>query len=120
MTRVILKPLLIAAIVYAAIVLAFYLGQRRLLYHPSNAGLTPEGVGLTNVSVESIVTPDKERLVLWYAAAPPGAATILYLHGNDVNVSTSIREKRDGLAGVTAAPVRFGFHSRHRLSSYGM
>jgi hypothetical protein len=82
----ILKFLIAAAIVYGVIVLGFYLGQRRLLYFPANAGLTPEGVGLGGVSVETIETPDRERLVLWYAPAPPGGATILFLHGNSGEV----------------------------------
>jgi uncharacterized protein len=63
-------------------VLGFYVGQRRLLYYPTNDGLMPAAVGLAGVAVESIATQDGERLVLWYSPAKPGRPTILFCHGN--------------------------------------
>jgi fermentation-respiration switch protein FrsA (DUF1100 family) len=44
--------------------------------------MTPEAVGLADVAVESIMTPDNERVVLWYSPAPPDRPTILFFHGN--------------------------------------
>lgn len=76
------KLLIVPVVIYAVIVLAFFLGQRRLQYHPSNDHLRPEAVGLTGVSVEEVLTADRERLVLWYAASAPEHATVLLLHGN--------------------------------------
>jgi hypothetical protein len=82
MTRRMLKLLLVPLVIYALVVLAFYINQRRLMYLPANDGLTPQAVGLAGVSVETVKTADGERLVLWYSAARPNRPTILFLHGN--------------------------------------
>jgi fermentation-respiration switch protein FrsA (DUF1100 family) len=70
------------AVVYAGITLYMYLQQRSLQYHPSNRGLTPEGEGLSGVTVEKIATPDGETIVAWFAEARDGNPTILFFHGN--------------------------------------
>lgn len=76
------KMALVCLLAYAGLVLAMYLLQRSLQYHPENKGLTPEAAGLSGVAVNLLGTPDGERIVTWYAAAKPGRPTIVYFHGN--------------------------------------
>ena len=74
--------LLLAAGFYGGIMLIMYLQQRSLQYHPENKGVTPLDAGLAGVSVETIMTPDGERLAAWHAAAPASRPTILFFQGN--------------------------------------
>src|SRR5262245_19085966 len=67
---------------YAAILLAAYFGQRRLMYFPDPQRVEPADAGLIGVSERIVQTPDGERLVAWYGKARPGAPTFLYFHGN--------------------------------------
>jgi hypothetical protein len=68
--------------VYAAIGLAAYLGQRKLMYFPDRARTPPTGVGLAGVAERVIETPDGQRVIAWYGRARPGKPTLLYFHGN--------------------------------------
>ena len=71
-----------AIVAYAAAALGMYVFQRKLQYHAENKGLTPESVGIIGASVETLATTDGEKIILWYAPAKPGMATILYFQGN--------------------------------------
>jgi hypothetical protein len=71
-----------AIVVYAVATLGMYVFQRKLQYHPENKSLIPEGVGIIGASVETLTTADGEKIILWYAPARAGMATILYFHGN--------------------------------------
>lgn len=80
---ILLRLLLVsAAIAYAGVALFMFLQQRSLQYFPTNKNLTPAGVGLQGVAEETIVTPDGERIVGWFAEAQPQRPTILFFHGN--------------------------------------
>jgi fermentation-respiration switch protein FrsA (DUF1100 family) len=72
----------ISIVAYAAAALGMYAFQRKLQYHPENKGLTPESVGISGASVETLTTADGEKIILWHAPAKPGMATILYFQGN--------------------------------------
>ncbi|HUR43331.1 MAG TPA: alpha/beta hydrolase, partial [Aestuariivirga sp.] len=76
------KTALVGLLAYAGIMLAMYLLQRSLQYHPESKGLTPAAVGLSGVTVNLLDTPDGERIVTWYAPAMPGRPTVLYFQGN--------------------------------------
>jgi uncharacterized protein len=67
---------------YAAILLAAYLGQRRLMYFPDRTYTRPAEVGLLNVEERALKTPDGARIITWYGKARPGQPTLLYFHGN--------------------------------------
>lgn len=67
---------------YAAICLAGYLAQRRLMYFPDTERTPPSKVGLAGVTERVIETPDGERVIAWYGKAAPGKPTLLYFHGN--------------------------------------
>ena len=76
------KIAVFALCAYAAIVLAAYLGQRRLMYFPDPERIQPAEEDLPGVSERILKAPDGARLVVWYGAAKPGKPTILYFHGN--------------------------------------
>jgi fermentation-respiration switch protein FrsA (DUF1100 family) len=77
------KFLVVSVIVaYAAVALGMYAFQRKLQYHPENKSLTPESVGISGASVETLSTADGEKIILWHAPARAGKPTILYFHGN--------------------------------------
>lgn len=73
---------------YALVVLVAWLGQRRLMYAPDVARISPAAAGLTDVDETDLASPDGASLVVWRAAAEPGRPTLLYLHGNAGNLST--------------------------------
>ncbi|MEM7723049.1 MAG: alpha/beta hydrolase [Pseudomonadota bacterium] len=88
-------------IIYLASAVVMVVFQRQLLYIPSTEMRTPTSVGLTDVTVEALETPDGETLVLWYAQAPEGRPTVLFFHGNGGDIS--------GRAGRFAAYRRAGY-----------
>jgi fermentation-respiration switch protein FrsA (DUF1100 family) len=77
-----IKLALALVAVYAAVALAAYLGQRRLMYFPDTAHTEPAEVGLRGVTERVIDTPDGHRVIAWYGRAQPGMPTLLYFHGN--------------------------------------
>jgi len=76
------KIAVFALCAYAAILLAAYLGQRRLMYFPDRARTLPAEVGLPGVEERALRTPDGARVMAWYGKARPGEPTLLYFHGN--------------------------------------
>lgn len=81
-----------ALCLYALVLLAAYFGQRRLVYFPDRAHVSPEQVGLRDVEERVLKTPDGARIVTWYGKAKPGNPTLLYFHGN--GGSLAIRAER--------------------------
>jgi fermentation-respiration switch protein FrsA (DUF1100 family) len=79
---VVIKLVAGAVCVYLLIVLAAYLGQRKLMYFPDRARTLPAQVGLNEVQEQVLNTPDGARVVAWYGKAKPGEPTLLYFHGN--------------------------------------
>ena len=77
-----IKTLLGLLAAYLLLVVAAYYVQRRLMYFPDIARVTPASIGLANVVERVLETPDGERVIAWYAPARPGQPTILYFHGN--------------------------------------
>jgi fermentation-respiration switch protein FrsA (DUF1100 family) len=75
--------LLIGAVALCVLALgAVYFGQRRLIYYPDRARVSPAEAGLGGVEERILKTPDGARVVAWYGRARPGQPTILYFHGN--------------------------------------
>lgn len=85
-----LPRLLVAASLYAALLLAVYLGQEKLLYLPDQPSreivATPREIGLDYETVW-IVTADGVKLNGWYVEARRPRATLLFFHGNAGNIS---------------------------------
>ncbi len=69
-------------VAYIVAVFGMYAFQRKLQYHAENKGLTPGSVGVVGAAVETLTTPDGEKIIVWYAPAAEGKPTILYFHGN--------------------------------------
>jgi len=82
-----MKILLYAVIIYAAIVAIAYAAQRKLMYFPDATRVEPAQIGLDGVREIVLPTPDGARIVSWYAPAPPGQPTLLYFHGNGGNLA---------------------------------
>lgn len=74
--------LILAALVYVAIVCFMYLQQRSFQYFPAHKGGTPQDLGLSGVTEQRVATSDGETIVLWYSPAQPGKPTVLFFHGN--------------------------------------
>ncbi len=79
---IVAKILVTLAAVAAAILLAAYFGQRRLLYFPDRTRTQPADVGLLSVTEHILTAPDGAQIVTWWAKAKPGQPTLLYFHGN--------------------------------------
>ncbi len=56
--------------------------ERRLMYFPGTAYLSPAEAGLRGVREEVLATADGERVMAWFAPPRPGQQTVLYFHGN--------------------------------------
>ncbi|MEM6664764.1 MAG: alpha/beta hydrolase [Pseudomonadota bacterium] len=65
----------------AALALLFVL-QRTFLYPGGGRDVPPQVVGLPNVDVVSLETPDGETLTAWHSPADDGRPTVLFFHGN--------------------------------------
>src|SRR5437016_534911 len=87
-----IKLVVFALCGYAALVLAAYLGQRRLMYFPDRAHTLPAQAGLLDVDERVLKTPDGARVIAWYGKAKPGQPTLLYFHGN--GGSLAVRAER--------------------------
>jgi uncharacterized protein len=79
----VITSVLTAVVVFAgALVVAAYLGQRRLMYFPDRARTAPAAVGLPTVTEHEIKAPDGAYVIAWHARAQPRQPTLLYFHGN--------------------------------------
>ena len=68
--------------IYAVVVIAMTLGQRRLMYFPHTSLLAPMEYGLAQVEAAKLETADGESLDIWRLAPKDDMPTILYFHGN--------------------------------------
>ncbi len=82
MLLVLKATIIAAASLYAIAATAMYAAQRRFIYFPDPARVTPTEAGLSGVSEVIIPTPDGQKLVAWYGKAKAGQPTLLYFHGN--------------------------------------
>ena len=81
------NTLIIAALIYLALLVGIYLLQRHLLYHPSRNQLVPEAIGLSGVEVVNLATDPHEKLIAWYSPPQDGKPTFLFFHGNGGDIS---------------------------------
>ncbi len=70
------------AVFCALSVLGLYACQRQIEYQPGHSNPDPSTLGLRGVQVETLLTPDNQHLILWYAKARPGKPTVLFFQGN--------------------------------------
>jgi hypothetical protein len=78
----------VAVVLVGAILLGFWLTQRRMMYFPSGAVPPPSQVGLARAESVSIATDDGLTLGGWFVpAGRAGAATVIVFNGNAGNRS---------------------------------
>lgn len=107
---------------YLLAAVAMFFLQRDLQYFPTQYAPNPVDLGLADVAVEQLATPDGETLILWHAPAPNGQPTVLLLHGNAGEIAnrtnrlTAFRDAGYGVAflsyrgfgGSTGTPTEAG------------
>jgi uncharacterized protein len=81
------KVILWIVVLYAAICVVAYFGNRRYMYFPDPARIAPAEAGLNSIEEVEIATGDGVTLVAWHAPAKADKATILYFHGNGANAA---------------------------------
>jgi hypothetical protein len=74
-------------VVYAAICVAVYFGNRLFMYFPDPARVAPAEAGLDGIKEIEITAADGVTLVAWHAPAKEDKLTILYFHGNGANAA---------------------------------
>ena len=107
--RRVLSVVLIAAAVYGAAVGYLYLFQRSFVFQPGGTLATPQERGLAGVEAVTLTMADGTALTAWHAAPAPGRPTLLYFHGNALNVSDRAERFRpvlDSGFGLLAASYR--------------
>ena len=86
----VISIMVMAAGVYALIVLLLFLGQARLLYFPNipsrTLGPGPDSISLVYERVE-LFTDDGVRLDAWFLPARNSRGVVLFFHGNAGNIS---------------------------------
>jgi len=86
----VLSIVMLAAAGYAALLMALYAFQSRLVYFPNApsraVGPGPDSIGLAYEPLE-IITEDGIRLDAWYVPVPDPRGTVLFFHGNAGNIS---------------------------------
>ena len=86
----VLSIVMLVAAGYAAVLLAAFAFQSRLVYFPNvpsrAIGPGPDSIGLAYESVE-ILTEDGIRLDAWYVPVREPRGTVLFFHGNAGNIS---------------------------------
>lgn len=74
--------ILMVTAVYAALVLALVILQRKIMYRPDAGEAVPAFHGLARFSDIAIESEDGTPLQLWYHEANEGMPTVVYFHGN--------------------------------------
>ena len=78
---------IVAAAIYAGLMLSLYAFQSRLVYVPSRgSGPTPASLGIAYEDVW-LTTEDGVRVHGWFVPGAPGGRFALFLHGNAGNLS---------------------------------
>jgi hypothetical protein len=67
---------------YLVVCAVMFLSQRKLQYAPGRLAPAPAEAGFAGVTEVALTASDGTPLVLWHAAAEPGAMTVLYFQGN--------------------------------------
>lgn len=82
--------LLVVAAAYAALSLALFFYQPKMLYFPSvpsrKVAATPEVIGLRYES-QTVMTQDGEKLDAWFVPGAEEQGVVLFFHGNAGNIS---------------------------------
>jgi acetyl esterase/lipase len=80
--RMLIRLLGVAALGYAFVVAALYLGQRHLIFRPDSSRPALGPLAALGVTEATLQTADGLSLLAWYLPPPEGAPVIVYFHGN--------------------------------------
>lgn len=67
---------------YLAFVVALFLFQRNMMYHPGRSVPLPQATQVSDMAVVNVETDDGLALTSWYAMPKDGKPVILYFQGN--------------------------------------
>ncbi len=109
-------PLFYLFVVAMVLGVLAYVVQRRFIYRPARRRYRPpDSLHLEGVSETWLTAPDGARLLTWQARPRAGMPTILYLHGNNCNLSNRLervsRFVRDGYGLVMPSFRGYGLSS---------
>ena len=82
-----LAMLAVAVLLYGALALAIYAGQRRILFVPERGRPAAAAAGVAGLIEVSLRAADGVRLLAWWVAPPAGRPVLVYLHGNGGNLA---------------------------------
>ena len=88
-------------IIYIAMLLFLYFGQRGLLYHPTPDIEVPPTYGLPNFAEVALTTADNITIKAWYAKPANAKKAVIYFIGN----SDSLKNYTDFFTQLTAADI---------------
>ncbi len=97
-------------VLYVSLVLALYVTQRSILYHPNPAYMSSVEAGVEWMEEIDLTAADGIRIKAWYSPAPtPEAKTVVFFHGNGGRLasyrSVYIAARQQGL-GILAVEYR--------------
>lgn len=101
--------LLVAVLLYVALVGLIWSQERRFLFPASNLRASAADAGLAGFQDVAIDTPDGEHLVGWWQPPEPGRVVFLYLHGNGgslLNRRGRVRALAEGGRGILIVSYR--------------
>jgi len=100
---------------YVFVVAMMYLGQRKLLYHPSRTLGTPAAHGIAEVVPIKLKSTDGLTITSWFRAAGTNKPILVYFHGNAGNVgdrASKVRPFLDAGYGILLVGYRgYGLNS---------
>ena len=82
-----LKPLIVALVLYVGFVALLYLVQRSLEYFPERRRTSPQAAGLPEAEEAVLDTADGERVIIWHVPPRDEKPIFLYFHGNGGSLS---------------------------------
>jgi fermentation-respiration switch protein FrsA (DUF1100 family) len=80
--RMLIRLLATGFVVYALVVAALYVLQRRLIFRPDTSRPLLGALSRLGVGEVTLATADGLALLAWYLPPPDGAPVIVYFHGN--------------------------------------
>lgn len=84
---------------YAAFVAGLYVFQRKLLYLPQPAPVSPAAAGLPEAEEVVLAAGDGERVIAWHVPPQAGQPVVIYFHGNAEVVARNVPRHRELIAG---------------------
>lgn len=109
--RVVFGGLKLAVAAYLVVAVVLVVGQRQILYHPSDLVPRPADFGVPEMTMQRIETADAYRPLAWWAPPRDGTApVVVWFHGNGGHLGSRAGRARllmDAGYGVLLAGYRY-------------